>query len=128
METLTPYNNLQEVFNKAYIGLRNQGWKKCTDGTRCVYDDGEGNHCAIGQCLPENSELKSIRAGIRSIVGGECGIPTGASKEAQILFGKIDIDSLVKLQVTHDGAFAIDNNMQQRFVDFAKENGLTIPK
>lgn len=38
----------QEMFNRAWRGLKSQGFMRCTDGGVCVYDDGHGHHCAWG--------------------------------------------------------------------------------
>lgn len=39
----------QEMFNKAYLGLKSQGFKPCVDARgHSTYDDGNGRHCAWG--------------------------------------------------------------------------------
>lgn len=38
----------QEMFNRAYIGLRKQGFKLAIQKSRCVYSMGNGRRCAWG--------------------------------------------------------------------------------
>lgn len=46
----------QEMFNRAYIGLKSQGFKQCVreDG-ECLYSNGSGMHCAWGWINPDTT-------------------------------------------------------------------------
>ena len=43
--------NRQEIFNKAYLGLRAQGRKGVTNAGNCAYNGADGTHCGIGHLI-----------------------------------------------------------------------------
>lgn len=113
---------LQEMFDKAYIGLASQEFKKCLGSWTveskgiCVYSDGNGKHCAWGwvdMSLDKNviglvNDLKNWRIGIAATLDEE------------------QLDFASKLQIAHDKS---DNqqDMKNNLKKLADEYKLLVP-
>jgi ABC-type thiamine transport system ATPase subunit len=125
METQYPLT-LQKAFNKAYVGcIVKQKGIRCYNKQKrnCVYDDGKGNHCAIGQCLPKNSPcMKST--------GTFSGLYDQYREHIVQLFGQLTLAQRYEydeLQRAHDSG-QTPESMKAKFEHFAKRYNLTIPQ
>jgi hypothetical protein len=136
METtqeLKPYESLQEVFNKSYLGMKSQGWIKATTGDGgYAYENGAGLRCAIGHCLPKHSTLLECGSPVNRIAhsiersSDTINLSEVQKQEFQTLFSKIDIKQLRELQICHDGYE--NDNVETNFINFATKYNLTIPE
>lgn len=120
--TINPYfsDEEREMAKKMFLGLKNQGWKQCTNGYHgeCVYEMGDLK-CAIGHVLTDaerkllpNDMLDPIAMGMR---GDEVRIP-----------GRFqNIGFWQAAQRRHDDW---PNSMHAQFVDLFKHYGLEIPE
>lgn len=52
----------QEIFNKAYLGLKSQGFKQSEWAGSCKYNGPNNTHCAIGWVIPDLPENYTIGA------------------------------------------------------------------
>lgn len=69
---------------------------------QCVYLDHEGNKCAVGHCLPEDSKLVKIRGGVGKLLEN-IGCPDTTPEENEILRSlKNNADFFCRLQGIHD--------------------------
>lgn len=49
----------QQVFEKALIGIRQQGYRQSLkDSSQCAYNGLDGTHCAVGHCLTDSIKEK----------------------------------------------------------------------
>lgn len=115
---------IQEMFNRAYIGLRSQNWEQCIGPNKnhtgdmrfqsqaCVYSDGKGKHCAWGWVDPE---LENYGVSVTNLSVGVAAFLT----PEQRVFAE-------GLQDAHDSATSAED-MQQRMTDVAKNYDLEIP-
>lgn len=109
---------IQEMFDKAYIGLASQGFEQCYDELEdaCVYSDGKGNHCAWGWVDPSIGETQS--GNVEELNRHQIGI-AGTLNEEQLNFAG-------DLQGAHD--IADDSqDMKKLLNDVAKRYNLSIP-
>lgn len=118
----------QAIFNKAYLGLKSQGFEKSGykkgEGFFCVYRSTDGKKCAIGHCIPdseydpcfENSSI-SVLDEILEYLGVTLGDPHRKNP---------DISFLEELQLAHDKSDDADE-MKSWLEGFAKKYDLTIP-
>jgi hypothetical protein len=114
--------NEQKLFDKAYKGIKSQGFEKSGGKDSCLYTsekNGRTYHCAIGW-ICEGSQMPA-----------ECVSPKDStfwtSLELDItLIPESRRDFLYKLQSIHDHAENPDD-MQKRAIKFAEKHGLTIP-
>ena len=107
----------QDMFNKAYIGLKDQNFEKAWDGASkgCMYRDKRGRKCAIGFLIPDFAynhwfEGKRVEQ-IYEVLG----------------FQDRDANFLNELQHCHDGA-GDPADMRNRLRHFAMMNRLTVPE
>lgn len=105
----------QEMFNRAWNGLKSQGWRKAvTDTGACVYLNEKNDRCAWGWVDLEGTKLSTL--GSVSTLH-DCGIGLAAKLHgSDLLFAQ-------KLQNTHDCAFNLCDAMRR----LAEVYGLTIP-
>lgn len=117
--------NEQELFNKAYIGLDGQGFKRSfdIDKGRCMYRGPDGRKCAIGHAIPDELYDPIMEEGMP---GSGFGILLGLMGFA--VFGDFERHEFANnLQSAHDCADCPED-MKHRLQNFAKNYGLTIPK
>lgn len=107
---------LQEMFDKAWNGLKSQSFERCysVDKEACVYDDGKGKHCAWGWVDEE-----SWTYGQRGVVDINTTITTSLS------FDKLRFAQ--NLQQAHDKG-ANPENVVLRLRELAADYGLTVPE
>lgn len=115
----------QEMFNRAVIGIRSQGWERCMDDGQCVYANDKGQHCAWGWV---DQSLSDVRGSVGTLRSMGVGLAALLSLE--------DVDWANRLQDVHDraapslAAFQRSGllSMEGRFREFGKENGLIWPE
>jgi hypothetical protein len=125
-----PIPSPQEMFDKAWNGLKNQGWKQAiTDWGSCSYLTG-CLRCSWGHVDPEGTTFKSgtniiARSGtVETLRRDGLGIAARLNYE-QLQFA-------LELQMAHDTARSsiIDSNnsLEAKMRKFAKEKNLSIPE
>lgn len=111
--------NRQEMFTRAVLGLRSQGWARCMDKRGgCSYDDGDGKRCAWGHVDPSLSgadfrnvsDLFHLKVGVASTINSA-----------------LDLAFAAQLQTTHD-VNPIPSNMESEFRCIAQINNLIFPE
>lgn len=133
MTKMTQKQLLQQLFNRAWEGLKSQGFEKSvavhSDGysNRCMYRDGTGRKCAVGWLIDDSNYhprldrgLLSVRAVVES--GAVDGVSPSLSRE-----DCREISFLQALQEAHDGADDHDR-MQIRLRMVAMEFELDAPE
>lgn len=126
----------QDLFNQAYIGLRNQNWQRSINvvngNESCRYRSSSGLKCAVGHCIPDNLYKKDVYEG-RSfaipfydnavqLTTGEC-IKAGEYCRAERL---ILAEILSCMQAAHD-LNAEPNNVKREMDHIADIYKLEIP-
>jgi len=116
----------QEMFNKAVRGLRSQGFERCTRKAPneykdevCVYDDGNGKHCAWGWVDESTWSYKEARDTVDNLANRGVGLAASLPYE--------DRQWASRLQQCHDKAYdaeGVEHNLRQ----FAKEFSLVFPE
>lgn len=115
----------QEMFNKAVIGLRSQGWDRCSIDEavveRCVYQKRVGDsirHCAWGW----------VDQGLTGLISGTVSNlrERGIGLAADLSFAEANWAD--NMQATHDNFCAAAPPMEQRFRDFGRDNDLIWPE
>lgn len=119
----------QEIFNKAYLGLKSQGFERSSVEECCLYRDPSGRKCAIGYLIPDelysenmerygfaNSLVKRFPeiAKILGVQDSDYSIP--------ISF----LSFLDELQMCHDLGHTPEK-MEEKLQDFAHNYSLTVP-
>lgn len=111
----------QEMFDKAWHGLKSQGWRRATggDGLTCSYLTSDGRRCAWGWVDPEGTVVKGIACigTVRSLRDENVGVAAELDYY-QIRFAQ-------DMQNTHD--FAADDTLEAKMRDLAKQYNLTVP-
>ena len=126
--------NRQAVFNKAYLGLKSQGWLPAVGNSTCTYlDPVTGRRCAWGWVDPEGTVDmygNSRGGGVWSLWHGKCGIAARLGSR----YGLDDLDFATELQGAHDrvgvhdwGKGDYDVPLQASMRVFAEKYGLTLP-
>lgn len=112
--------DIQDMFNKAYIGLRSQGFQQCyIQGEGCMYSDGNGKHCAWGWVDPESWEIDV--GSVDDLHNDGVGI-AATLNEHELYFAN-------KLQNAHDNTTGLlENNLQDRLIRLAAMYSLTVPE
>lgn len=112
----------QEAFNKAYLGLKAQGFQKSrppgTPETHggCAYRGEGGMKCALGHLITDQEYRLSLEGKYARI----------AIKLLGWRLSGAEIDFLARLQRCHD--YASDaQELEARLRHFASEEGLTVP-
>ncbi len=111
----------QEMFNRAWNGLKSQGWKKSLGGTfttaRCRYVGDGGMRCAWGWVDPGGTWNADGAGDVRSLRSASIGLAAHLSDS--------DCDWAKSLQRTHDESdtHELETGMRR----FARTHGLTIP-
>ena len=105
----------KEMFDKAWNGLKSQGWQKAMEGDHCVYLTSDGKRCAWGWVDPEGT-------------CGETGVVEQLARRGIGLASCLSYNGQCfarSLQYAHDGSNP--NRLEQSMRDFAENWGLTIP-
>jgi len=108
----------QELFDKVYIGLSNQGWMRSVNSNNgCSYRGVNGAKCAAGHILPDEEYTP------------ECDLGGGLTVRQHPYFANnfnaITISFIGAMQRLHD--MNITDNMKSAFEEFAAEERLGIP-
>lgn len=124
----------QEMFNRAWNGLKGQNWQTCLfkSGDGCSYDGHNGMKCAWGWVDPEGTKdylnpetgaMKQVTGTVRSLRNDAIGLAALLNDE--------QIEFAVDLQIAHDRSVDIygkyDDSMESRMRKVAKKYNLTIP-
>lgn len=112
----------QEIFNRAWNGLKSQGWKKARRGVVSVYYTHDGLRCAWGWADPEATQKMSLNF--------NC-LPISTLRFFKVgLAAKLTPDQYAfaeDLQKTHDRA--MNGDELQRFMRrLASDYGLEVPE
>ena len=93
----------QQIFDKVWDHINAQGKPAMNSQGRCLYDDGEGNRCAVG-CLLSDDMIRKLN----EYVGGSIGLIDRVQSSGKIV-PQADLelltdheDFLAKLQDIHD--------------------------
>lgn len=110
----------QEMFNLAFIGLRNQEWKPAYQSGSCRYLTNDGCRCAYGH--------------VDTSLTDEAGTASENARDNSIL-AVDDYEFANNLQAVHDRAAVIatrgwlyEQNMEGDLRKFAVYHNLTIPE
>jgi hypothetical protein len=136
MSGIVPFENLQQVFDKAWNGMKAQGWKRATGwtGIGCEYKTKDGLKCAIGHVVPEEFVAHGSD-GSCDVAGRVTGLILRYSEWSD-LFANLNIIDLQALQECHDHYFIKPNDeegiagvydVEAAFRKYAEKYSLTIP-
>jgi hypothetical protein len=117
----------QKLFNKAYLGLKSQGFQLSSDKDGCMYRSESGNRCSIGWCISDKKYSRSFEG------NDVFGIPFAE------LFPRISEVFLMCLQECHDNVASdltmkriqsteVSQKIERNLIDFANSFGLTVPE
>lgn len=112
----------QEMFNRAWNGLKSQGWRQARRiHGACVYQTEDGRRCAWGWV---DTSLTDQGGGVYSLRSSRIGIAARLSSD--------DLEFASALQAAHDGsgsggAVYNPSELEQRFREFAHFYKLEIP-
>lgn len=112
----------QEIFNKAFIGLKSQGFKQSVWANNCKYNGPNNTHCAIGWVIPNLPETYSIGAIAWSFPEKLIGVIAEDHNELDQLR-----PFLQDLQTAHDLGYEPET-MKSKLERFAKTYELEIPE
>lgn len=143
---------LQDIFNRVYLGLKSQGFERsmvedevASDGVVCAYRGAEGRKCAVGHLIPDElyTELVEGHPVYVLIEGKSIDLPDedgeiyatpikDAPENVQALVGHMRqylpfAHAINRIQKLHDNCFA-PSQMKRELGFFAQEHGLTIPE
>lgn len=122
---------LQRIFNRAYLGLKSQGFRKSLDEPwketdSCAYRGQNGLRCAIGHCIPDEKYTPKIE--------GKAAHLTFYYLDDDLLSGINEIEfvdhiahPMDDLQEAHDESSSPED-MKLLLERFAGNHGLSIPK
>lgn len=106
--------SMQRAFNKAYLGLQGQDFRKSEDDEeKCMYRGPNGLRCAAGWLLPDSKYRAAFEG--KSIDG----LPPA-------IFGGVSYALLLALQSAHDDC-SDAADMKRRLVLVAEKYDLIIP-
>jgi len=107
----------QELFNKAWLGMKSQGWQKSASGGTCWYRSPDGKRCAVGWLIPDDKYEQWFEGhGVISEITEAIGC--SATDDSRYW--------LERLQSLHDDEFS-QSSREVRFRLFARDEDLTIP-
>lgn len=113
---------LQQVFDKAYLGLKAQGFERSHENATCLYRGPDGKKCAIGHVIPDEHYRPEMEGCSVLYITRWCreALPVGLrGMPAQL--------ALYRLQRCHDQA-RDPEDMQRRLVHYAEDWELTVPE
>ena len=106
----------QEIFDKAWTGLKGQGFVQSLECGGCMYRGDNGLRCAIGHIIPDSR----YDEGLEGLWAGHPKVRRAASIHIRSgTFASI-------LQDCHDH-YPTPANMERALRDFARDHNLTIP-
>lgn len=119
----------QEIFNKAYLGVIQQGGHARNDDMSCCYLTAEGHMCAVGHVLG-----KDLAASWESQHHGSLLDMTTGLDDPSELLDRSDVpewvvthwDLLFDLQAAHDDTFDL-GAFRAHAQRVAEEHGLNVP-
>lgn len=113
---------LQQAFDKAYLGLKAQGFERSHKNEACLYRGPDGKKCALGHVIPDEHYLPEMEHDSAFAVVEQYPevVPVGLRGD----WGK---RALHRLQRCHDQALDPED-MQRRLVHYAEDWGLTVPE
>ena len=114
---------LQQAFNKAYLGLKAQGFERShKGGSGCRYRGPDGKKCAIGHMIPDEHYRPEMEGGSVCFIAESYpeALPVG-------LRGIPAQHALHRLQRCHDQA-SNPEDMKRRLVNYAEDWELTVPE
>ena len=107
---------LQEIFNKGYLGLAKQGFKKSYHAQNgCQYRGPKGLQCFIGQCMSDEEVFKyeKLNESVETL-------------DLSNIVSEHHYFQLSKFRNIHDTALG-ELDMQIKLEQAARQFGLTIP-
>lgn len=112
---------LQQAFDKAYLGLKAQGFERSYGNDICLYRGPDGKKCALGHLIPDDQYRHDMEA--KSVHTINNLFPNALPEGLRDLDGRRALNAL---QRCHD--FAVDAaDMRDRLVHFAEMHDLTVP-
>jgi hypothetical protein len=118
--------NKQEIFNKVYLGLHSQGWKKSVDADgECFYRGDDGCKCAAGHLIPDEDYDPSMEGVIFATTSYFEKTPFLAFNQKHPELKK-HAAFILRMQQKHDRSES-PNDMKESFIELAVANDLTIP-
>ncbi len=105
--------NRQEAFNKVYLGLKGQNFKRSHDGSYCKYRGPHGLKCAVGHLIPDDKYSEHMESASMGFILEAIGIPAD------------DYTFYDSLQSCHD--MSKPGEMDGRLKLFAREWNLIVP-
>lgn len=114
-----PTFNKQDIFNKAYRGLKAQGFVKSVGNKGCMYRGFNSLKCAIGHCISDSEYTLELEG--RSANTHKIGAILGYVPYSDEAWFAID------LQGIHDNSRGPEY-MKDGLHAFAKKHGLTVPQ
>jgi hypothetical protein len=117
---------LQTIFSNAYVGLKNQNWKKSGRDGSCYYYYSDDLKCAIGHSIPQERYTEDLE------LDSACSLEIVKALNVNAINDSLSREfreCLRALQLCHDDSYISEreNNMQQDLKDFAAEYKLNIP-
>lgn len=125
----------QEIFDKAWNGLKSQGFERAHDGVGCVYymqRDDKVLRCAWGWVDPEATQAGGCGGSVFTL--RDRGIGLAATPEFEVESTYVATPGSLmhlaeELQIAHDGHEArVPEVMQQNLRAVAARFGLTVPE
>ena len=112
----------QKIFNKVYIGLARQGFKRSDDDGNCAMRGADGRRCAIGQLIPNRlfNEKFNYGTSVDELPKSVLAYIIGNSDIAS------DTDFLHLLMSAHDDSHGA-KDMKENLIAFAGARDLTVP-
>jgi len=93
----------------------------------CVYDDGNGNCCAIGLVLPEGHPSRSFLGGFNSLIGSYSNLFANDILRAGF-FTREGIQRRLHDRLISGGVWAYSKEERKRkYIEVAKEYNLKVP-
>lgn len=109
---------IQEMFNKAYIGIRSQGFSRCYVEGKCVYSS-NGKHCAWGWVDTNIPDGAYPSSNVKDLYYMKKGVAAHLSFD--------ELGFAYELQHTHDVSYT-EYSMEMNLRGLATHYGLTIPE
>lgn len=120
------YLSRQEIFTKAYLGLKSQGFQRSVkrNSNRCLYRANENMKCAIGWCISDENYDQEFD--IKSEMDSSS-IDTNPDILEAACIDSINLQFATELQIVHD-VNRTPYEMEIGLERFADEYGLEIPE
>lgn len=124
----------QEIFDKAYLGLKAQGRQsRVEEGNMCLYHGPDGSHCGVGFLVSPDVAAAWDKRGVTEI---ETLLDTDANEDEPHVLGiepwmHANRKLLVQIQEAHDSAkfwHRKNDGFEANFARVARLFGLTIPQ